>query len=71
MDSQTSHEKKIYGEHRENMLTSSVFAYKKEFCALKPIPRAALNILASGFSYPTSEDTITASNLHQDQKKSF
>lgn len=27
------------------------------------IPKAALNIIASGFSYPTSEDMITASNL--------
>lgn len=29
------------------------------------IPKAALNMFASGFSEPTSEDMITASNLQQ------
>ena len=32
------------------------------------IPKAALNIWASGFSYPTSEDITTASNLNERDK---
>lgn len=31
------------------------------------LPKAALNIFSSGFSYPTSDDMITASNLQQHQ----
>lgn len=32
------------------------------------IPKAAKNIFASGFSYPTSEDMMTASNLIKRRK---
>lgn len=32
-------------------------------------PKAALNILGSGFSHPTSEDITTASNLKENQEK--
>lgn len=32
-------------------------------------PKAALNILGSGFSHPTSEDITTASNLKENQGK--
>lgn len=45
-----------------NALYNHEIKYKK-YCDPTRIPKAALNIIASGFSYPTSEDIITASNL--------
>lgn len=55
-------DKRIYRSKRGEKLTGENMTII--FDTLRPfIPKAAWNILGSGFSYPTSEDIMVASNL--------
>lgn len=57
--------KKMLSEHYNKSRSLRQHCYKPIICN---VPKADLNMFASGFSYPTSEDMITASNLQRESR---